>query len=341
MYLSQLEKNPYFIPIVVTTLSFFVLLFLRTLLRSYWKSWNNKNPHPFSPAALKVTRIPSVYWCLAIALHLGMEVCDLPKAQARRLDQLIHITLVLSVFNVISQIAVMASKAFLARTNGLLLGLIRGSIIVVGLLISLSILGISIAPILTALGVGGVAVALAIKDTLENLFAGLYLLSEGALKVGDMIRIDSGQEGVILDIGWRTTKIKTGQSNTLLIPNSKLSQSLVTNFNLPEQKIGVTIPVTVGAKANLDQVEQVLLQVIKICTEEVAGVLNSPEATVVFLGLQPDGNLLFNLNCFVQNFKQQTAALSEVKKRIFRTLLENQIPLPEGINLIPAAKILP
>jgi len=329
MLLSQLEKNPYFIPVVVTTLTFFVLLFLRTLLRTYWKRWNNKNPHPFSPAALKVTRVPSVYWCLAIALHLGMELCDLPKAQSRRIDQLIHITLVLSVFNVISQIAVMASKAFLIRTNGLLLGLIRGAILVVGLLISMSILGISIAPILTALGVGGVAVALAVKDTLENLFAGLYLLSEGALRVGDLIRLDSGQEGIILDIGWRTTKIKTGQNNTLLIPNSKLSQSLVTNFNLPEQKIGVTIPVPVGIGANLEKVEQVLLQVVKKCTEEVAGVLNSPEASIVFMGLQSDGNLLFNLNCFIQNFKHQTAALSELRKRIFKSLIDNHIPLPE------------
>ncbi|NBY19463.1 hypothetical protein EBQ74_04295 [bacterium] len=329
MLLSQLEKNPYFIPVVVTTLTFFVLLFLRTLLRTYWKRWNNKNPHPFSPAALKVTRVPSVYWCLAIALHLGMELCDLPKAQSRRIDQLIHITLVLSVFNVISQIAVMASKAFLIRTNGLLLGLIRGTILVVGLLISMSILGISIAPILTALGVGGVAVALAVKDTLENLFAGLYLLSEGALRVGDLIRLDSGQEGIILDIGWRTTKIKTGQNNTLLIPNSKLSQSLVTNFNLPEQKIGVTIPVPVGIGANLEKVEQVLLQVVKKCTEEVAGVLNSPEASIVFMGLQSDGNLLFNLNCFIQNFKHQTAALSELRKRIFKSLIDNHIPLPE------------
>lgn len=329
MLLSQLEKNPYFIPVVVTTLTFFVLLFLRTLLRTYWKRWNNKNPHPFSPAALKVTRVPSVYWCLAIALHLGMELCDLPKAQSRRIDQLIHITLVLSVFNVISQIAVMASKAFLIRTNGLLLGLIRGTILVVGLLISMSILGISIAPILTALGVGGVAVALAVKDTLENLFAGLYLLSEGALRVGDLIRLDSGQEGIILDIGWRTTKIKTGQNNTLLIPNSKLSQSLVTNFNLPEQKIGVTIPVPVGIGADLEKVEQVLLQVVKKCTEEVAGVLNSPEASIVFMGLQSDGNLLFNLNCFIQNFKHQTAALSELRKRIFKSLIDNHIPLPE------------
>lgn len=338
MLLTRLQSNPYFIPWVVTFFSFLALLFLRTLIRTYWKRWNNKNPTPFSPAVLKITRIPSIYWSLAIALHVGMELCDLPKTQARRLDQLIHITLILSVFNVISQIAVMASKAFLVRTNGLLLGLIRGSIIVIGLLISLTVLGISIAPILTALGVGGLAVALAIKDTLENLFAGLYLLSEGALRVGDMIRLDSGQEGVILDIGWRTTRIKTSQNNALLIPNSKLSQSLVTNLNLPEHKIGVTIPVFVGIKADMGQVEKILLEVIKKSTEEVAGIVNSPEATVIFGGLQSDGNVLFNLNCFVNNFRQQTSTVSEIRKRIFKTLLENKIPMPESTPVISLAR---
>lgn len=340
MLLSQIQSGPYFKPILITALSFWILVFLRTLLRSYWKRWSAKNPHPFSPAALKITKIPSFYWCLAIALHLGMEVCDLPPAQAKRIDQLIHITLVLSIFNVLSQLAVMASKAFLVRTNGLLLGLIRGSIMVVGVLISLSILGISIAPILTALGVGGLAVALAIKDTLENLFAGLYLLSEGALRVGDLIRLDSGQEGVILDIGWRTTRIKTSQNNALLIPNSKLSQSLVTNFNLPEHKLGISIPVLVSCRADVDKVELLLINVIKKSTEDVVGILNSPEATVVFSGLQADGNLLFNLNCFIQNFKQQTSTLSEIRKRIFKSLIENQIPLPESIT-IPSTRILP
>jgi small-conductance mechanosensitive channel len=326
---SKLQSHHYFIPGVISLLCFLVLLLVRTVLRRYWKQWNRKNPNQFSPRALAVTRIPSVYWCLAIALHFGIELSDLPPQQSHQITKIIHVTLILSIFNALSQIAVMACKAFLLRSNGLLLGLVRGTFVVVGILIALSVLGISIAPVLTALGVGGLAVALALKDTLENLFAGLYLLSEGALKVGDLIRLDSNQEGVILDIGWRTTKIKTAQNNALLIPNSKLSQSLVTNFNLPEQKIGVTLPVSVGVQAELNQVEKLLLDIVRKSTEDVAGVLNTPEATVIFVGLQPDGNLLFNLNVQIQSFKQQTSAISELKKRIFKSLMENQIPLPQ------------
>lgn len=329
MIFSKLSSQHYFLPSIITLVSFLVLLLIRTVLRRYWKQWNKKNPHPFSPAALSLTRIPSVYWCLAIALHFGIELSDLPDHQAHQATKLIHVTLVLSFFNALSQVAVMACKNFLARSNGLLLGLVRGTFVVVGILIALSILGISIAPILTALGVGGLAVALAIKDTLENLFAGLYLLSEGALRVGDLIRLDSGQEGTIMDIGWRTTRIKTSNNNALLIPNSKLSQSIVTNFNLPEHKLGITVPVLLGVKTDLNQVEKVLLETVKKSTEDVTGIISYPEPTVLFQGLQSDGNLLFNLNFSINDVKNQTSAVSEVRKRIFRAVLENQFPLPQ------------
>ena len=173
--LSQIHSSRYFIPLLITVLVFLGLLLIRSLLRRYWKSWNLRNPHPFSPKALAVTRIPSVYWCLAIALQFGIDLCELSSTQAGNIEKLIRVTLILSVFNVLSQIAVMAAKAFLARSNGLLLGLIRGTFVVLGILLSLSVFGISIAPLLTALGVGGVAIALALKDTLENLFYHPYV----------------------------------------------------------------------------------------------------------------------------------------------------------------------
>ena len=335
MQLSSLQSHQYFIPTFIAIVGFLILLLFRTVFRRYWSNWLKKNPNSFSSAVLKITRIPSVYWCIAIALHFAIDLSDIPIHQARPIAKLIHVALILSIFNVLSQIAVMGCKNYLARSNGLLLGLVRSTFLIVGILISLSIFGVSIAPLLTALGVGGLAVALALKDTLENFFAGLYLLSEGALKVGDFIRLDSGQEGVILDIGWRTTRIKTSQNSAILIPNSKLSQSLVTNFNIPDHKITVTLPVAVGVQADLNRVEKLLLEVIKNSTEDVAGVINSPEATVLFAGLQPDGNLLFNLNVMIQSFKQQSSAVSELRKRIFKSLLENQIPLPQVDPRIP------
>ncbi len=100
-------------------------------------------------------------------------------------------------------------------------------------MILLNLLGVSITPILTALGVGGIAVALALQDTLANLFAGFYVSLAGQLRVGDYIKLDSGGEGYITDITWRSTTIRALQNNLIIVPNAKLAQAIVANYHLP------------------------------------------------------------------------------------------------------------
>ncbi|MCC6347545.1 MAG: mechanosensitive ion channel, partial [Nitrospirales bacterium] len=125
-------------------------------------------------------------------------------------------------------------SSFPLSTTGLAYGVLKGTTLLLGLLIILSFLGISIAPLITALGIGGLAVALALKDTLSNLFAGLHILMERSLRIGDFVRLDAGQEGYIEDITWRTTRIRTLANNMVVIPNDKLAQSVVTNYCLPD-----------------------------------------------------------------------------------------------------------
>ncbi len=97
-------------------------------------------------------------------------------------------------------------------------------IYIIGFLVILQSFGVSITPILTALGVGGLAVALALQDTLGNLFAGLGIIAVRKVRVGEFVRLDSGQEGYIADISWRYTEIRQLANNMILVPNSKLGR---------------------------------------------------------------------------------------------------------------------
>ena len=106
---------------------------------------------------------------------------------------------------------------------GLTRTLTRFAVLATGLLVLLAYLNISITPMLTALGIGGLAVALALQDTLANFFAGLHILVERPIFVGDYIRLESGQEGVVTDIGWRTTRIRTLSANMVVVPNTKIT----------------------------------------------------------------------------------------------------------------------
>ena len=123
------------------------------------------------------------------------------------------------------------------------------------MLVILTGLGLQITPILTALGVGGLAVALALQDTLANLFAGFYLTVAKHIRIGNYIKLSSGEEGYLVDIDWRASRLRQLTNNTVLVPNAKLSQSIVTNYHSPEHELVVTIEASVDYASDLDRVE--------------------------------------------------------------------------------------
>ena len=118
--------------------------------------------------------------------------------------------------------------------------------VILGSLILLRHFNVSITPILTALGVGGLAVALALQDTLSNLFGGFYVAVAGQVRLGDYIKLNTGEEGYVTDIGWRCTTFRAPANNMIIVPNAKLAQAIVTNYNLPEKRMAANFVVTVG-----------------------------------------------------------------------------------------------
>jgi small-conductance mechanosensitive channel len=184
----------------------------------------------------------------------------------------------------------------------------------VGALIALQSLGIAITPVLTALGVGGLAVALALKDTLENLFSGLQIIASRQIKPGDYIKLEAGSEGYVTDITWRTTTIRDLSNNLIVVPNMKLAQASFTNFALPDRELTVTVPVLVPYDANLEEVERVTLEVAR---EQLAAL--SPAGTFEpFLRFQEFGNENVKLTVFLRadEFVDQFKLRSEFMKQL-------------------------
>jgi small-conductance mechanosensitive channel len=137
----------------------------------------------------------------------------------------------------------------------------RMVVYLIGTLIILQALGIAITPILTALGVGGLAVALALQDTMANLFSGLHIIASRQVRPGDYIKLDSGEEGYISDITWRSTTIRERPDNMIIVPNAKLASATITNYDRPEAEISVPIQVGVSYDSDLAAVERITLSV--------------------------------------------------------------------------------
>ena len=162
-----------------------------------------------------------------------------------------------------SESAVMFGSIFLNIT--------RLVVFVVGVLVILQTLGISITPLLTALGVGGLAVALALKDTLANLFSGIHLIAAKYLRGGDYVRMDSGEEGYVVDINWRHTSLRQLPDNLILVPNARLAAAVLTNYHEPQHGLRVPVEVGVSYDSDLDRVELVTVDVAREVMRDVAG----------------------------------------------------------------------
>ena len=204
----------------------------------------------------------------------------------------------------------------------------KALIILIGLLITLDSLSISISPLLTTLGIGGLAVALAFKDTLANFFAGLYILADRPIQVGDYIKLEGGPEGYVQEVGWRSTRIRTLPNNIVVIPNSKVSESIITNYFLPERRMSLMLNIAVSYSSNSRRVEEILMEEATRAASEIEGLLAEPAPMVRFIPGFGESALNFTLICQVREFVDQYYVQHELRHRIFERFRKEGIEIP-------------
>lgn len=212
-------------------------------------------------------------------------------------------------------------------TRGLVQGAVRGLIIGLGLLIFLDSIGISIAPILASLGVGSLAVALALQDTLANVFAGFHLIADKPLETGQFIRLQSGEEGHVVLVGWRSTRLKTPQNNIVVVPNAKLAGTVLTNFDLNGSAMAVPVEVTVSLASDLGLAERVALEVAREVQRTVPGGSRENEPAVRFTGFG-DSGMRFNVVLNSDNLKASNDVRHEFLKRLTERYRREGIVIP-------------
>ncbi|MBI2987868.1 MAG: mechanosensitive ion channel family protein [Deltaproteobacteria bacterium] len=267
-------------------------------------------------------------------LLIVLDAVPLPPKILRVADRVLALSgLVLLIF-VLGKAALQILRNIGARyeamgnIQGPVEALIKIVFIAVGGMIILDNLGITLTPIITTLGIGSLAVAIALQDTLGNFFAGLYLKADRPIEMGHYVRLESGQEGFVDRIGWRSAHIRTLQNNIVVVPNNKLAQTIITNFDLPEERMAVLIPVGVSYDSDPQGVEEILLDEVKKAVGEVEGLLGYPEPFVRFIPGFGDFAMNFTLTCYVRRFADQFLVQHEMRKRIFKRFKEDGIQIP-------------
>jgi len=285
-------------------------------------------------------RLPSLFFVIVLSAYIGIRLADLPESWLVYATKGVHLSIILTITmglaNVSDQLLAYGLKraALPISVTSLLLAVVRAVVYIIGVLIMLNYLGISIAPLIAALGVGGLAMALALQDTLSNLFAGIHIMAEQTIRVGDFIRLETGQEGYVEDISWRTTRVRMLPNNMVVVPNNKLSQSVITNYYLPERQMAIQVPVSVSYAADPAVVEAALLDEARAAIAELPGLLADPEPSVLFRPGFGESSLNFTLFCHIREVADQNAVLSGLNRRILLRFRREGIEFPYPIRTV-------
>lgn len=324
------------IPLVIAILATFALLVARYMLLRALRLRTGENP-VLVRIFISSFRLVSVFWCIGLGFYAGIRFSELPERYAFGVNKIIYILLVLSITAVLAGLSGKLFKYYVEKagvpvpTTGLTYGLIVGIIYILGALIILHSLGVSISPLLTAMGIGGLAVALALRDTLANLFAGIQIILERPFSVGDFVGVHAGQpgqEGRVEDIGLRTTKLRLLSNNLMIIPNTVLTQNVITNYSLPQKEMVIRVPFTVSYDSDPEHVEKLLVEEALKGIGAIPGLLAQPAPYSLMTGFT-ENLLSFNLICAVGRFVNQYEVEDALRKRVlkrFRT---------EGIEIHP------
>ncbi|MBI4362185.1 MAG: mechanosensitive ion channel family protein [Euryarchaeota archaeon] len=300
----------------------------RTVVR-----WAAQSRFKFDDIILQAVRGPLVLWFLLGGIFMAQEVAGLDPGISRVFGILIPVLLSLSVVAVAAKIATGLVQTYGDRSpafrplQSISQRILKMLIWFVGLMFVLNAGGVSITPLLASFGIAGLAVALALQETLGNFFSGFWITAERPIRIGDYIKLDSGVEGYVTDIGWRTTRIRSLPNNLIIVPNSKLAQSIITNYHLPEPEMAALVQVSVAYSTDLARAEQVVVEVAREVQKQVQGAVPTHEPFIRYHTLG-DSGIGFSVILRVQQFVDQYLVTHEFIKRLHARFARESIEIP-------------
>ena len=317
---------------IYTVSGFLIGLFLHKVIMPLIARLAAKTSIKSDDLIIKTIRKWVIPWFLTLGLYVGLKQINLESRFYYWLENGLMIFYIFSGTMIIARVVSGMIKIKAAGSDAVIpsSSIISNIVIVIiyciGLLIILQSQGISITPVLTALGVGGLAVALALQPTLSNLFAGLQIISSGNFNRGNFVKLASGEDGFIEDITWRSTTIRAMSDHIIIVPNSKLADMVVTNYHLPQTQITFVVEVGVGYGSDLNHVEKITKQVIQETLQEMEGGVKDFEPIIRFFAFGESSIRMKAILC-VHDYTDQFAVKSEFIKKL--QVRYNQ----EGINI--------
>ncbi len=314
---------------------FLVLRILLYLLEIIFLALTSRTATEIDDLLLKKSSKPMSFLALLVSLLIAIGEISFNEGVGDFIDKSLY-SLIIIVFGylvfVFFDIALIRVwKKFAEKTESdiddtlgqLVHEVLRITLIAIVFLMILNVWGIDILPLLGALGIAGLAVALALQPTLSNVFSGISIILDSTLKVGEMVKLETGEMGMVHKIGLRTTRIKSFDNEMIIIPNSKLSDSIVQNFFQPDISIRVNLDFGVEYGVDPEYVKKLAIEEI----EKIEFINKEEEIKILFMEMG-DNALLFKALFWVDDIDNKWPAHQEAISRIYRRLYKEGIGIP-------------
>jgi small-conductance mechanosensitive channel len=338
MFMDVFEQ--YFLALLVLLVSVVIGLAIRQTLKYLLKRWAERTETKIDDVIINAIKNPIIIWFLLAGIYGALTFISIPSNILEYVEKGVLALIIFSITLTLANITSGLIKYYgvklgvTLQVTGLGQFLAKAAIISIGIVILLAELGIEITPLIASLGIGALAVALALQDTLSNIFAGFYILADRPIRIGDYVMVEGAGEGYVIDIGWRSTKIRTLQNNVVIIPNKKLAESVITNYYLPDKPVAVLINIGVSYGEDPERVEKILLEEALKASKEIPGMLDDPAPFVRFLPGPGEYSLNFTIICRAREFTDQYLIRHEMYKRIFKRFREEGIEIPFPVRTV-------
>lgn len=307
-----------------------------TFLIKYARRAAEKTQTNIDDRIVRSTTIPIYLFIISLGLYFSLKTLSYVDPYSTLVQQIFFVIFAILISTIVGRIlTILISQLIKIRrkyekTPKLIKVMVLSLVYIIAFIIILSYFKINVTPLLATLGIGGIAIGLALQGTLSNLFAGFQIISDKIIKVGDYIELDNGISGHVEDITWRSTKIRTLPNNIVILPNSKLADSIVTNVSLPEKEMGVVVECGVSYKSNLEKVEKVTIDVAKKIQKTVPGAVKNFEPFIRYHTFD-DSNINFSIILRVEQFTDKYLIKHEfikaLKKRYSKEKIEISWPV--------------
>lgn len=341
---------PWFAIACVFFISLALLWISKKILIKKLKTLTDSTSFQVDSVFVAAVKTPLNLIFLVVLIHIFQTMLQYYDIRSDRLGEIVSIIaqvlLILAVVMFIERVSTgglqrySQSSELIKNSHSILKGFTRLFIIGIGALVLMGTLGISITPIIASLGITSLAVALALRPTLENFFSGVQLIADKPIRIGDFIELDSGEQGFVEKIGWRSTWIKMLPNNIVIMPNSVLSQSKLINYYYPTKELSVPVDVGVHYDSDLEHVERVTLEVAREILKSHKWGIAEYETFVVFHTFD-SSSINFTVMLRAQEYFNRFFIKSEFMKALHKRYREEGIIIPYPIRAINTSQEAP